>query len=224
MTPPFIVVSDFDGTITTSDLVAALTTRVCESNRQVVLEITQGQLGLHEGLDLLFSRLPSGDRGLYEEYLRHLARFRSGYHRFRGALTQARIPFYVVSNGLDFMLDAILGQAHDDRSQRICNKAHFDQPGITIEWQYPCADPCPGGCGLCKHAVVSLLRAQHQAPVAYIGDGLTDINGAKNADRVFARSSLARRLQADGIAYTPFETFDDVLEKLFRKEGTLSHE
>lgn len=220
MTPPFVVVSDFDGTVTTLDLVVALTTRVHESNRRVVDEVNARTRDLRSGLTLLFSRLPSGDRALYEDYLRHLARFRSGYHRFAQALEDAEIPFYIVSNGLDFMLDAVLGPTARG-PQRICNRARFDEPSITIEWQYPCQAPCPGGCGLCKHAVVRDLRQRHAAPVVFIGDGVTDVNGAKCADVVYARTHLAQILTADGVPYTPFETFDDILGDLFTvKEGT----
>lgn len=215
MSVPFVVVSDFDGTVTTSDLVVALTTRVYEANRDVVTQVNRRELDLKTGLNTLFSHLPSVDRQLYEEYLRHLARFRSGYHRFCTVLEESRIPFYIVSNGLDFMLDAVLGPESENGPWRISNKAQFDQPSITIDWQYPCQYPCPGGCGLCKYQVVSELRERHAAPVIYIGDGITDLNGAKHADRVYARGLLAQMLEQDRVAYTLFETFDDILSGMF---------
>ncbi len=225
MKPPFIVISDFDGTITTQDLVEALTTRVAEENRDVVNRINRRELDLKTGLNVLFSRLRSQDRPLYEEELRNLARFRSGYQPFRAALTTAKIPFYIVSNGLDFMLEAVINYtAEETTTHCISNKARFDQPHITIEWQYPCTDPCPGGCGLCKHAVVSLLRERHQAPVVYIGDGITDINGAKNADRIYARGTLAQILNNEGLRYTAFDTFYDILGDLFSTEEALDGE
>ena len=213
--PPFVVVSDFDGTITTIDLVVALTTRVDNANQQTVDRINRRELGLYDGLTELFSRLPSGDRLQYEDYLRHLARFRSGFHRFERALKDAAIPFYIVSNGLDFILDAVLGPEEPHGPRRISNQARFDGPSIAIEWRYPCVAPCPGGCGLCKHQVVAELSLKHNAPVVYIGDGVTDINGARRADRVYARSHLAQWLEAEHVAYRPFETFDDILSDLF---------
>lgn len=225
MSVPFVVISDFDGTITTSDLVVELTTRVDEANREVVNQVNRRELDLHAGLDTMFSRLPSSDRQLYEEYLRHLARFRSGYHRFRTVLDESKIPFYIVSNGLDFMLDAVLGSEPEPTgTRRIANKARFDGDVITIDWQYPCQDPCPGGCGLCKHAVVKELRRRHGAPIVYIGDGITDLNGAKAANRVYARGLLAQLLEEDGRDYTLFETFDDILTDLFTITEVLHHD
>lgn len=222
--PPFVVVSDFDGTITTSDLVVDLTTRVDEANRATVEQINRRELSLREGLAELFSRLPSADRQHYEEYLRHLARFRSGFHRFSAVLEKSGIPFYIVSNGLDFMLDAVLGSEESGSPRRISNGAHFDGPVITVDWRYPCHDPCPGGCGLCKYQVVAELSEQFAAPVIYIGDGITDINGARRADRVYARSLLAQWLESEHVPYTPFETFDDVLGDLFSIQEAVSHE
>ncbi len=215
MSVPFVVILDFDGTITTNDLVVALTTRVHDANRDIVNKVNRRELELRTGLNILFSHLPSRDRQLYEEYLRHLARFRSGYHRFSAVLKDSHIPFYIVSNGLDFMLDAVLGSTPEDGPWRICNKARFDQPSITIEWQYPCQDPCPGGCGLCKYQVVTELRERHAAPVVYVGDDITDVNGAKHADRIYARGLLAQMLGQDGVGYTQFDTFDDILSDLF---------
>lgn len=222
--PPFVVVSDFDGTITTSDLVVALTTRVNESNRLTVDRINRKELDLRPGLEELFSRLPSRDKKLYEEYLRHLATFRSGYHRFDTVLRESGIPFYIVSNGLDFMLDAVLGIEPVGESRRISNRAVFDGSAITIDWQHPCHKPCPGGCGLCKFDVVGEIKDRYAIPVIYIGDGVTDINGAKRADRVYARAWLAHWLDVDQVPYTPFETFDDILQDLFSVEEVVPGE
>jgi 2-hydroxy-3-keto-5-methylthiopentenyl-1-phosphate phosphatase len=47
--------------------------------------------------------------------------------------------------------------------------------------------------------------------VVFIGDGTSDRCGARAADRVFARRSLAAWCAAEGIAHERFETFDEVL-------------
>ncbi len=214
MAVPFVVVSDFDGTITNEDLVVALTTEVNPDNSAVVDRIQRRDIDLKTGLDFLFGTLKSANRSQYEAYLRETATFRNGFHRFRRLLFESQIPFYIVSNGLDFMLDAVLGDSVLDH-QRIVNQARFDEETIRITWHYPCQPPCPGGCGLCKHAVVEELRRRYLAPMIFIGDGVTDYNGALHADRVFARSRLAAYLQEAGKSFTPFESFDDVVAELF---------
>lgn len=216
MSAPFVVVSDFDGTITQHDMVVALTCHVEAGNRALVDRINRRELDLKSGLTALFQTLPSRGRFAYETFLAESATFRSGYHQFQHVLADAKIPFYIVSNGLDFMLDAVLGPKTDKGPERITNHARFNGDHITIDWEHPCLPPCPGGCGLCKHKVVSELRDRHHAPVVFIGDGVTDVNGARLADRVFARSHLAQYLEESGTAYAPFDTFDDVLAGLFQ--------
>lgn len=215
-----MVVSDFDGTITTLDLVAALTLHADPANASVIQQINRRELELRPGLNRLFSTLATKNRDAYLRYLRHIAVFRPGYQRFRHELAQAGIPFYIVSNGLDFILDAVLDP--EDKAVRIANRANFTGPFLAIDWEYPCRPPCPGGCGLCKHAVVNALRARHGLPVVFVGDGLTDLNGARAADAVYARGMLADLLTRDGIPFTPFDTFDDILTHLFlRPEVTI---
>lgn len=214
MAAPFVVVSDFDGTITNEDLVVALTTEVNPENRTVIERIQRRDVDLKTGLDLLFGTLKSANKPAYEAYLRETATFRNGFHRFRRLLFESQIPFYIVSNGLDFMLNTVLGDAAHDH-HRMVNQARFDEERIRITWHYPCQPPCPGGCGLCKYAVVNELRERHNAPIAFIGDGVTDYNGALQADRVFARSRLADYLTQAGKPLTPFESFDDVIAELF---------
>lgn len=212
MSIPFVVVSDFDGTITQKDLVVALTTHVAPKNQQLITAIQRRDVSLRTGLAELFSTLPSDGKREYESYLHDTARIRPGYYQFEKVLKAASIPFYIVSNGLDFMLDAVL---LDSTTERIVNHANFDTDRITIEWQYPCLPPCPGGCGLCKYQVVDELRQQYGVPIVFIGDGVTDYNGARHADRVFSRGQLSNYLHQENVPYTPFETFDDILESLF---------
>jgi 2-hydroxy-3-keto-5-methylthiopentenyl-1-phosphate phosphatase len=46
--------------------------------------------------------------------------------------------------------------------------------------------------------------------VVYVGDGYSDHCAALGADRVFARDGLARYLDERGVAYEPFEDFEQL--------------
>ncbi|MFP4452813.1 MAG: hypothetical protein ACLFPI_05525 [Desulfobacterales bacterium] len=52
-----------------------------------------------------------------------------------------------------------------------------------------------------------------------IGDGMTDYNMARNADIVFARSSLARYLEKSGIDLIRWEDFNDIRKELKQRLG-----
>ncbi len=47
-----------------------------------------------------------------------------------------------------------------------------------------------------------------------IGDSITDLQAAKQADKVFARDFLITKCEENYIAYTPFETFHDIQNEL----------
>jgi 2-hydroxy-3-keto-5-methylthiopentenyl-1-phosphate phosphatase len=50
--------------------------------------------------------------------------------------------------------------------------------------------------------------------VVYVGDGYSDHCAALAASRVFARAGLARYLDEQGVAYTPFDDLHDVAAEL----------
>jgi 2-hydroxy-3-keto-5-methylthiopentenyl-1-phosphate phosphatase len=52
------------------------------------------------------------------------------------------------------------------------------------------------------------------APVTYVGDGYSDRCAALDAERVFARRTLARYLDGEGMAYTPFDDFVEIRSAL----------
>jgi 2-hydroxy-3-keto-5-methylthiopentenyl-1-phosphate phosphatase len=68
-------------------------------------------------------------------------------------------------------------------------------------------DACGEGC---KRAALP------RGDVAYVGDGYSDRCAALAARRVFARDGLAAYLDGRGVAYTPFESLEDVLAGLSR--------
>jgi 2-hydroxy-3-keto-5-methylthiopentenyl-1-phosphate phosphatase len=70
-------------------------------------------------------------------------------------------------------------------------------------------DVC-GTCGEpCKRADLPA-----DGEVVYVGDGYSDRCAAQAADRIFARDSLARYLDEQGVAYEPFDDLDDVARAL----------
>jgi 2-hydroxy-3-keto-5-methylthiopentenyl-1-phosphate phosphatase len=48
----------------------------------------------------------------------------------------------------------------------------------------------------------------------YIGDGFSDRHISEKVDILFAKSALAEYCNSKGIKFFPFETFNDVINKL----------
>jgi 2-hydroxy-3-keto-5-methylthiopentenyl-1-phosphate phosphatase len=64
---------------------------------------------------------------------------------------------------------------------------------------------------------VAELRARHDGhTTVYVGDGRLDFPAARTCDRVFAvaGSTLAKLCAEAGVAFTAFETFDEIARAL----------
>ena len=69
------------------------------------------------------------------------------------------------------------------------------------------------------HDKAARVRAAREAGArtVYVGDGISDFEGALEADRRFAKKdrALDRYCRERGIACTPFASFDEIREALF---------
>jgi 2-hydroxy-3-keto-5-methylthiopentenyl-1-phosphate phosphatase len=94
----------------------------------------------------------------------------------------------------------------------------FAMDGGVPRLSFPNAHPECVGCGTCKMLAVQGCRRRF-GPVAFVGEGHSDRYGALYADTVFAKKHLVDICRADGVAFLPWVTFDDVragLENLRR--------
>ena len=86
------------------------------------------------------------------------------------------------------------------------HEVRFSADGGVVEFRH--GEECDV-CGQeCKRSVVAALR--DGGDVVYVGDGYSDRCAALAADRVFARRELARDMEAEGVAYEPFDDFVSV--------------
>ena len=72
---------------------------------------------------------------------------------------------------------------------------------------------CNDLCGVCKSGHIRRARREGFTTV-YIGDGITDRCPSQTADIVFAKRYLKKYLTEQGIAFTPFETFEQIRRHL----------
>ncbi len=77
-----------------------------------------------------------------------------------------------------------------------------------------CNKVAEAGNGTCKCAIAQKLSVQSGGPVVLIGDGKSDACLAAEADVVFAKGSLIKHCESNGIAHHRFQTFADVLAQV----------
>ncbi len=127
----------------------------------------------------------------------------------------------VASDGLNFYLDRLLermgfdiceGDPDPDHPStciaRYVNTGELTEDGVKITFPHSNEDCLQ--CGNCKTDHLKRLRTNYER-VIYVGDGYSDRCPATEADIVFAKDHLADLMDEEGVDYTPFETFADVI-------------
>ncbi len=128
---------------------------------------------------------------------------------------QKNIEVEILSDGLDFYIERILRKYKLDSIVAFhSNHLQFlNQNRIVSEFPY--YDQGCGQCANCKGYHVRQVKEKTK-PVVYVGDGLSDRCGAKEADIVFAKRGrdLLRYCQQNQIEHYDFGDFKDVLNKI----------
>ncbi|MBE7097902.1 2-hydroxy-3-keto-5-methylthiopentenyl-1-phosphate phosphatase [Bacillus cereus] len=207
------VFCDFDGTITNNDNIMSIMEKFAPPEAEEVKNrILSQELSIQEGVSQLFQLIPTSLHDDMIQFLIKTAEIRSGFHEFIQFVNENNISFYVISGGMDFFVYPLL-QGIIPKEQIYCNETDFSSEFITVKWPHPCDHHCQNHCGLCKSSLIRKLSDTNDFHIV-IGDSITDLQAAKQADKVFARDFLITKCEENHIAYTPFETFHDVQTQL----------
>lgn len=143
------------------------------------------------------------------------------FHRF---CIDNNIPFNVISAGLKpvlrRVLDKFLGEEDSKRIEIVANDAEINEDGSQWKpvWRHDTE--------LGHDKALSITEAREEAQlecedgtiplIVFIGDGVSDLPAARQADVLFARRGL--RLEEycieHKIAYVPFDTFADIQKEV----------
>ena len=210
---PYLV-CDFDGTICLSDVGDRFFEHFTpEPLRGEWAALTgaydAGQLGSRECLEreCALVRLTRKDAEDFADQFR----IEPSFPRLVEACRARGIGMSVVSDGMDVYIRRILDQAGLQGLPVLANHAVFE--GDVLRPEFPWAGAGCGRCGNCKGNQVARLKEEH-SPVVMIGDARSDLCGALEADRVFARETLAGLLREQGRIPETFETFDDIIRAM----------
>jgi len=211
VSPPYLIVSDFDGTITVDDLTNIIWDRHVPYDWRTVLTplSREGVLSPLEMIARGYGDVPAGPEALLGEVL-PAARLRAGFAGFVDACAARRWPFEVLSHGLTFYIQPLLPPG--------CALTAFEGRFEDARWrvELPAGLTVPAGRDFKAH-VVALLRARHPGhTTVYVGDGRLDFPAARTCEVIFAvaGSTLAKLCGEAGLAFRAFETFDEITRAL----------
>ncbi|HUU14349.1 MAG TPA: MtnX-like HAD-IB family phosphatase [Terriglobia bacterium] len=210
--PNPIVFCDFDGTITQVDVTDQILSQLAHPSwREVEQEWVRGSIGSRECLERQMALVSTtrAEFNLLVDAIPIDPHFRS----FQAFLARQRVPFYVVSDGFDYIIRRVLKRAGVNGLLRngarlFSSGLRFDGRRLELSFPYS-VPPCEHGCATCKAAIMRRL-GKGRRPVIFIGDGFSDRFAVEEADVVFAKGQLLTYCRQKDIACRPFDTFADV--------------
>ncbi|KAJ2994688.1 hypothetical protein NUW58_g1487 [Xylaria curta] len=223
-----ICFSDFDGTIFMQDTGHVLFDNVgCGAKRRELLDqqIKTGERSFREASEEMWGSLHVPfDDGF--EIMKKALEIDPDFRNFHQYCISNKIPFNVISAGLKpilrRVLDTFLGEDLSAHINIVANDAKIAEDGS--EWKPIWRHDNELG----HDKALSVQEARSQAIltcedgtiplIVFIGDGVSDLPAAREADVLFARRGL--RLEEycieNNIAHAPFDTFADIQREIER--------
>lgn len=205
---PIRVFSDFDGTISSKDVGASLFNHFSAKKNSGTVQLwIEQKISSRECLWRECHYITASRQEMIDALNR--IEIEKGFIEFVNLLNARSIPLHIVSDGLDFYIDAFLSRAGLAGLDVHSNHAHFINGSVYPSFPY-FADGC-GYCGTCKGERVRALSNKGET-VVYIGDGFSDRCAIGAVDVLFARHDLVRLAEGKNVPYEPFADFFDIIK------------
>ena len=205
-----IIQCDFDGTIIGNNLSLLLRETFAQGDWQrIESDYLLGQLTVEQSNRLQFAFIKEPEEKL-QEFVRQHIELRPGFVEFVRYCRKSAIPIVIVSSGLDFYIKPVLAQIGTPDLELHCGQTSFGKDGIIVSYYDPEGNIINKGF---KRKHLSSLKKRGNN-VVYIGDGLSDLEAARQADYVFARDHLWRLLNTKAVACSAFADFYDLLSQV----------
>lgn len=205
-----VVQCDFDDTITVGNVSAAIRKMFGPKNWKVMEdEYLSGRYSVEESNIRQFALIQVSRKEIEEFVLAHTV-IRHGFNDFVRYCKDEELRLVVVSSGLDLYINPIMAQLGLYDLDVFSAATRFTPDGIEVTYTGP------SGAALTQGFKETYVRHFHSAgdTVIYIGDGLSDVEPAIEADYVLARSTLGQHFKARHLPHFDFDTFVDVRNRV----------
>ena len=215
---------DFDETITRTNVTDSVLDRFADHRwMEIQEEWLAGRLSAREVLEQQMPLVTVTSEEL--EAFVDSVQVDSAFAPFALSCMKGRDSLYILSDGFDYWIHRILQRAlsaTNGWAMRIPVFAcHLKVEGSRLPISFPYfPEGCCHGCATCKLGLFHRLTMSGEKTVV-IGDGVSDLLLAREADLVLAKDSLREFCQKEGIPNHPFRDFRDIMAIIsaFRKNG-----
>ena len=207
-----VVQCDFDDTITLSNVSVAIREKFGPPNwLEMEDEYLLGRYSVEESNIRQYELIKTTKQEL-ETFVVQQTGIRYGFGDFHEYCRQIGVRLVIVSSGLDIYIRPILAKLGLDDIEFHSGSARITPSGIVVKYFDPSLREIRNGF---KESYVTHYKGQGNL-VAYVGDGISDIGPAREADFILGRSALLDNSRKEGLECHPFETFGDVTEIIGR--------
>ena len=207
------VLTDFDDTAAAQNVAELLLHEFAHPSWTDVRErFRAGELTLKDYQEEAFL-LTTADKISMQSYVRSNANFRPHFAELSAFCRAHSIPMCIISQGLDFYIQALLDGCGQSDMPVYAVATDFDGQGRVSGYRYDFAYPDAPHLGNSKALIVRRFREQGHH-VFFMGDGRSDFEAGEVADTVFAHRQMAAMCDEAGIEFAPFTDFGPVLEAL----------
>jgi 2-hydroxy-3-keto-5-methylthiopentenyl-1-phosphate phosphatase len=205
-----LVQCDFDGTVTEEDTSFFLLDAFAQGDwRRLLREYKEHKISVGEFNTKAFAMVKA-DKSTLLEALEGKIRVRAGFHELVNYCKRRGFRLVIVSNGLDFYIEATLKDLGLENIEVHAAKASFHTEGMKVQYMGP--DDKRLEDGFKEAYTKSFLKLGYR--VIYVGNGESDFAPAEYANHVFATGELLTYCRDNNLNYKPFENFIDVVKDI----------
>ncbi|MFC1932018.1 MtnX-like HAD-IB family phosphatase [Chloroflexota bacterium] len=205
-----IIQCDFDGTITRNNLSVLLRENFARGDWQEIdLDYLHGRITVEQSNKLQYKFIKESKEKL-QEFVRQHIEVKPGFLQFVRYCRDNGSPLVIVSSGLDFYIKTVLDQIGMLDLELHCGQTSFSRDGIIVSYCAPDGNIINEGF---KKKYLACLKKRDRS-IIYIGDGLSDLEAARDADYVFATGHLLRLLSTESVVSSEFCDFYDLLQQV----------
>lgn len=219
-----LVICDFDGTLSIADIGYEIIKRFAAPGWQEIdRAYCDGKIGSRDAYRQIAALIKASREEMIAFALRHGC-IDPYFREFYQFLRSRGIAIKIVSDGLDFYIDAVLKENDLADIEFFSNVVHFHDNG-KLFIDFPESNDECDSCGTCKSNILEQYRLTYGS-IIYIGNGYSDVCPVKGADLVFAKDILYEACIKNGRDCTYYDSFDDIRKYLersfpfFLSEGT----
>ena len=204
---------DFDGTITKQDVGELMFLRFGDEieARNIIEKWRNDEITSRDTWRLLCKTVENFDPVVFDKFLDEIE-IDPTFEPFVEYCEKNGFDIMVVSDGLDYYINHILGKHGLSGLITYTNRLHFDADN-NLHPSFPHTDEECIRCANCKRNHI-INHSSDEDYTVYIGDGYSDACPVQFCDHVFAKHSLLKFCEINRISFSPYNNFDDVIIKL----------